>query len=380
MPQPYDVAVIGAGIVGLAHAWAAARLGKRVVVIDRDAAANGASIRNFGFITVTGQERGQTWLRARRSRDLWVRVAAEAGIMIEHAGLVLTMRHTQSLPVVEAFLSTEMGDGCAIWNREALLRLAPGLAAPDTLGALFSPHEIRVESRSAIPRLAGWLAEVHDVNFVSGAAALTVAPPVVQTSRGPIHAGAAVVCPGDDLASLFPEMIAARGVHRCALSMLRLAAPGIRLPAAIMSDLGLTRYLGYAALREATVLQAHLRDVSAEALAHGVHLIVVQGADGSLVVGDSHHYADAPPPFMAARTEALILREFAAATGLVPPPVVERWSGTYASAENLTMFADAPAPDVRLVMVTGGTGASTAFAIAEEVIGELFGVDLESVP
>jgi len=175
-------------------------------------------------------------------------------------------------------------------------------------------------------------------------------------------------------------MIAARGVHRCALSMLRLAAPGIRLPAAIMSDLGLTRYLGYAALREATVLQAHLRDVSAEALAHGVHLIVVQGADGSLVVGDSHHYADAPPPFMAARTEALILREFAAATGLVPPPVVERWSGTYASAENLTMFADAPAPDVRLVMVTGGTGASTAFAIAEEVIGELFGVDLESVP
>ena len=37
------------------------------------------------------------------------------------------------------------------------------------------------------------------------------------------------------------------------------------------------------------------------------------------------------------------------------------------------MFADAPHEDVRLVMITSGTGASTSFAIAEEVIEELFG-------
>ena len=55
----YDVAVVGAGICGLAHALAAARLGKSVVVVDRDAHANGASIRNFGFITVTGQQQGE---------------------------------------------------------------------------------------------------------------------------------------------------------------------------------------------------------------------------------------------------------------------------------------------------------------------------------
>jgi hypothetical protein len=37
------------------------------------------------------------------------------------------------------------------------------------------------------------------------------------------------------------------------------------------------------------------------------------------------------------------------------------------------MLVDRPADDVRLVLVTSGTGASTAFAIAEEVIGELYG-------
>ena len=78
----FDLAVIGAGIVGLAHALAAARLGKRVVVLDRDAQANGASVRNFGFITVTGQERGPVWRRARRSRDVWAEIAGPAGIAL----------------------------------------------------------------------------------------------------------------------------------------------------------------------------------------------------------------------------------------------------------------------------------------------------------
>jgi len=60
----FDLAIVGAGIIGLATALAAARRGLRVVVIDRDAQANGASVRNFGFITVTGQERGAMWSRA----------------------------------------------------------------------------------------------------------------------------------------------------------------------------------------------------------------------------------------------------------------------------------------------------------------------------
>jgi FAD dependent oxidoreductase TIGR03364 len=379
MTKVYDLAVVGAGVVGLAQAWAAARLGKRVVVIDRDAAATGASIRNFGFITITGQARGDVWRRARRSRDLWARAAAAAGIVIEQEGLVLLLRHGAALDVAEAFLATEMGVGCEFWDARELGRRAPGLKPSASLGALYSPHELRVESRIAIPRLAAWLAERHGVVFLRRTAALTVTPPVIETSRGRVHAGAAVVCPGDDLGSLFPEVMARRGVTRCALSMLRLADPGFRLPAALMSDLSLVRYLGYAALPEAEPLRAHLEATSAEALAHGVHLIVVQSADGSLVVGDSHHYADAPAPFMAARTEALILEEFQAATGVAPPPVTERWIGTYASAEG-SMFVEAPAPETRLVVVTSGTGASTAFAIAEEVIGELYGADLESLP
>src|SRR6476620_8997352 len=106
MPNSFDLAIVGAGIVGIAHALAAARRGKRVVVLDRDAQANGASIRNFGFVTVTGQERGLPWQRARRSRDVWAEVAPKAGIPIEHRGLAVIGRRVETVPVLEAFMAT----------------------------------------------------------------------------------------------------------------------------------------------------------------------------------------------------------------------------------------------------------------------------------
>jgi FAD dependent oxidoreductase TIGR03364 len=377
MTSPFDLAVVGAGIVGLAHAYAAARLGKHVVVIERNGRATGASIRNFGFITITGQEAGDTWRRARRSRDVWVDAASAAGIAIEQEGLLLTMRRPESLRLAEAFLATKMGEGCAILDRDALLQRLPPAEATAVLGALWSPHEVRVESRTAIPKLTAWLRDRWGVEFRFDTAVLDVDPPRIATSRGPIEAEAAIVATGDDFVSLFADRIAPYQPTKCQLSMLRLTDPGFRLPAALMSDLGLVRYLGYAKLREAAPLLKRLQAEQTAHLAHGIHLIVVQSADGSLVVGDSHHYDGTPPPFAAAETESLILDEFRAATGIASPRVIERWTGIYASVADRPIIVDAPSPTTRIVIVTSGTGASTAFAIAEEVIGQLYNHQFE---
>jgi hypothetical protein len=82
---------------------------------------------------------------------------------------------------------------------------------------------------------------------------------------------------------------------------------------------------GIPLLQRGLVLMARrLEAEQADEFANGIHLITVQSAGGSLVVGHSHHYARTPDPF---------------------------------------------APDaVRPVVVTSGTGASTAFAIAEEMV------------
>jgi FAD dependent oxidoreductase TIGR03364 len=281
-------------------------------------------------------------------------------------------RRAEGVAVLEAFLQTEMGEGCELLDRAAALKRAAGFVTTDVKAMLTSSIDVRVESREAIPKIAAWLREQWGVVFMRQTAVLSVEPPNVGTTRGTVQAGSVVVCPGDDLVGLYADRIAGYGVSRCKLQMLRLADPGVRLPSALMSDLGMVRYAGYAALPASAALRARLEQEQPDHLANGIHLIIVQSADGTLVVGDSHHYAATPDFSSDARVDALILQEFAAATGRAPPAVVERWTGTYSAAAERTMFIDAPAPRVRLAMVTGGSGASTGFAIGEEVINDLF--------
>jgi FAD dependent oxidoreductase TIGR03364 len=372
------LAVIGGGVIGLAHAFVAAKAGKRVAVIERDVRANGASIRNFGFVTVTGQARGDSWRLARRTRDVWAEVADQANIRIEQRGLYLTVRSAEAMAVLDAFLATEMGEGCRLIAPGEFRRVADGLGPEDLKGVLYSPHELRLESRTAIPALTAWLREALGVQFYNETSAFEAAPPRIATSRGPIEAGACVVCPGDDFVTLFGDRIAAFSLTRCRLSMVKLADPGYRLPAALMSDLSLTRYRGYAALPEAATLEARLRAELPACYENGVHLIAAQGVDGGLIVGDSHHYERLPGPFAPAAAEREILAEYARATGRAAPSVSERWTGVYAVADDRTWLMDAPTPDVRLVIITSGAGASMSFGIAERVIGDLFGLNAEA--
>ncbi|MFX5777112.1 TIGR03364 family FAD-dependent oxidoreductase, partial [Acinetobacter baumannii] len=70
--------------------------------------------RNFGLVTATGQQRGLTWRRAGRSRDVWAEIAAKADIAVEHRGVAVTARLPEAVPVLEAFMATEMADACRI--------------------------------------------------------------------------------------------------------------------------------------------------------------------------------------------------------------------------------------------------------------------------
>ncbi|WP_426240024.1 TIGR03364 family FAD-dependent oxidoreductase [Pararhizobium sp. DWP1-1-3] len=370
----YDLAVVGAGIVGLAHAYAAAKRGKRVIVIDRDAQANGASVRNFGFITVTGQGAGDCWTMARRARDIWAETVDKAGIAVVQRGMVLASRFDESEAVIDAFLRTDMAEGCARLTARRAQEHIACLRTDAARVSLYSPHEIRVESRTAIPLLARFLEEQLGIIFLRSTTVTAVEPPRVETADGVIEAETVVICPGDDFTGLFAERIAAYNVTRCKLQMLRVRPrQPVRFKTAVMSDLGLGRYLGYADLPEAELLKKRLdADLRAER-DNGIHLIVTQSADGSLVVGDSHHYAATPDPYASDAVDAMILGEFDRVLDLPGRVISERWIGTYASAPDRWRFTDKPSDSTRIVVVTAGCGASTAFGIGEETINELYG-------
>jgi D-hydroxyproline dehydrogenase subunit beta len=371
-PKAFDLAVVGAGILGLSCALAAARRGVKVVVIERNVRACGASVRNFGLVTVTGQDRDTVWRHARRSREVWQEVARESGIPIVHRGLWLAARRPESAAVLEAFVRSDMAEGCELLTSSTARQRCPNLHTSALQAVLWSPHELRVESRDAIPALAHWLARDYGVTFRWETAVHKVDPPNLQTSRGAVYAGAAVVCPGDDLVSLFPEQLAEARIGRCTLQMLRLESPGFTLPGTVMSDLSLLRYGGFANLPEAGALRWRLESEQSEYLRHGIHLIIAQSSDGSLVVGDSHHYGHATELFADETIYDLLLDEYQVVMGQSAPAVRERWAGTYAVSKERAVLIETLSPRIRLVLVTSGVGASTGFAIGEEVINELF--------
>lgn len=363
-----ELLVVGSGIVGLACAWAGLQRGLRVRVIDRDPQCVGASVRNFGFVTVTGQGRGDTWRRARRSRDVWAQIAPLAGIEVLHHGLYVLARRPQAQAVLRQLLERPEGAQLQWLDRNALAVAVPTLAHDGIRGALYSPHELRVEPRLAVEQLRRWLAS-QGVIFHMGVAVQQVLSGHVLTTRGGWDADRIVVCPGPDLRSLFPRTFAQRGTRLCQLQMLRVRPPaGYRLSAAVMSDLSLVRYRGYSQLPASQALVESLAHEQAEELAQGIHLIVVQSADGTLVVGDSHHYGEALMPFASAQVEQLILQEMQRMLRLRHYEVVERWTGLYPSSEGQDAFIAEVAAGVDLLSVTSGTGMSTAFGLAEDWI------------
>ena len=143
----------------------------------------------------------------------------------------------------------------------------------------------------------------------------------------------------------------------------------------MISDLSLTRYAGFAALPEAAALRRRLEAEEQPALDNGVHLIVVQSADGSLIVGDSHHYAPTPDPFAPNDVDEIILAN--TATCYRRRPESDCSLDRYLCVGRPDHVRRRAGPDIRLVVVTGGNGASTAFAIAEEVIADLFDASIE---
>ena len=99
-----DVAIVGAGILGLAHAYFAAKRGRSVVVFERTPQAQGASVRNFGMIWPIGQRAGVVHQTATRSRQVWNEILDEASLPYRPTGSLHVVYHQDEAEVARDFV------------------------------------------------------------------------------------------------------------------------------------------------------------------------------------------------------------------------------------------------------------------------------------
>ena len=139
----YDVAIVGAGIVGAACAYECARRGMRVVLVDREMVGSGATAAGMGHIVVMDDSEAQFAL-TRYSQRLWQQMRSELpdDVEYEECGTIWIAADDEEMQEVERKRGYYAAHGVAtqILGSGALRELEPNLRA-GMRGGLLVPED-----------------------------------------------------------------------------------------------------------------------------------------------------------------------------------------------------------------------------------------------
>ena len=371
-PHSTEIAVVGAGIVGLAHALAAARRGHRVTVFERSERAVGASIRNFGMVWPIGQPPGPLRDRAMLSRQIWMDMATKGGFFYDPVGSLHLAYHPDELAVMEEFVALAQPTGYAVQMLTAQEAAAKSQAAVTTglLGALWSETEVIVDAREAIATLPQVLQATFNVEFRFGATVTAIDSPQFTVNGETWTADHIFVCSGADFETLYPDLYQNSGITKSKLQMMRTSPQpqGYRIGPALCGGLTLTHYAAFADCPSLPVLKQRIQAELPFAVDWHIHVMMSQNGLGEIILGDSHEYALTFDPFDRTDINQFVLNYLRGFAQVPCLDIAATWHGIYAKLPGKTEFVAHPVPGVTLVNGLSGAGMTLSFGLAEEVL------------
>ncbi|WP_218588618.1 NAD(P)/FAD-dependent oxidoreductase [Marivita hallyeonensis] len=175
-PAETDVVVIGGGVIGVSTALFLARLGRRVVLLEKGRIAGEQSSRNWGWIRQQGRDPHELPIMVEANR-LWTELAGQTNVDIGlvRSGVTYVAESERSLEQYAAWLPFAQAHGVdtELLDKSALSRRFPELAIGGFAGALTTPSDMRAEPWVAVPALAG-IATRDGAVIVEGCAARTL--------------------------------------------------------------------------------------------------------------------------------------------------------------------------------------------------------------
>lgn len=370
--EKVDVAIVGGGIIGLAHAYVAARSGRKVAVFERNPAAAGASIRNFGMIWPIGQPVGPLRQMALRSREIWLEVLQEAKLPYLATGSLHVAYREDEAAVGREFSerAPELGYDCAWLSAPETLQRSRAVRPQGLLGALWSPTEMTVDPRQIVGGLPRFLAERYGVRFFFNTAVQKVETSDLEAGGQTWEADVIIVASGDDFQTLFPEYFRRSGITRCKLQMMRTVPQpdGWALGPSLAFGLTFKHYATFQICASLQALKERIPRETPEFEKWGIHVMVSQTAGGELTIGDSHEYGLAVDIFDKPEVNRLILDYVRQYLRVPTLEIGASWHGVYAKHPEHAYVSLAPVEGVCLVVVTSGLGMTMSFGIAEQTL------------
>ena len=367
-----DIIVVGAGIVGMAHALAAAKRGYKVTVFERNPYAVGASIRNFGMIWPIGQPLGQLRQRALRSREIWTEVAPKAGFHLNQCGSLHLAYREDELAVLKEFVESEQDNSnVALLSVDEVTAKSPAVIKDRLLGGLWSTTEMIVDPREAIKKLPALLNKEYGIEFHFGTVVTNIEYPNLITAEEKWTANEHIfVCSGADFETLYPDVYQESNITKVKLQMMRTVPQpdNFSIGTPSCAGLTLTHYGAFSNCPSLAALKERIATETPYFPEWGIHVMMSQNNLGELIIGDSHEYGLNPEPFDKAQINQYILNYLKTFVCVPSLEIAETWHGVYAKLPGKTEFIVHPESGVTIINALSGAGMTLSFGLAEEIV------------
>lgn len=384
MPS-YDLIIVGAGALGTFHAYHAAKAGKRVLLLEKDRYPVGATVRNFGQAVPSGLA-GRWFDYGRRSLEIYRTIQQETDLSVRANGTIYIASDADEWTLANELHDRyqRIGYRSELLSKIQCLDKYPALQPDYVVGGLFFSDELSVEPEQMIHRLIAFVQKKYGVEYRPGSAVVDVQSNysgaiVTLSNRERFQAGRVLICSGHEVRLLFPDVLAEAGLVVSKLQML-LAEPvtGLNLPGNILTGLTIRRYEAFQECPSYAGLKTP--DHLAELKKWGIHILFKQATDGSIIIGDSHEYAEAAQAEdLGYHTQDFINDlMLAEARRIVRFPITIRktWAGFY-SQTKAEIFEYDIDENIRIVTGIGGKGISSGAGYAEQSIASLFDVPIQ---
>jgi FAD dependent oxidoreductase TIGR03364 len=384
MIKTADLVVVGAGMLGTAHAYHALKMGYAVTLLEKDNAPQEATVRNFGQIVPSGMPSGKWQEYGMQSLRFYQEIHHDFDIAIRNNGSYYIASNNQEIQLIEELYDkqTKTGYTAQLLTTAECLDRFPTLKKDYCRGALYFSKELSAEPRQTIHRIIQYLQhKFPNFTYCPNTAVIACSSDqgraTIETATGTKYlAEQIIICSGREFKLLYPEVFAASDIEVSRLQMMQtFPLPQVVLPGNILTGLTIRRYESFQECPSYSALDNS--DYDPAFIANGIHILFKQALDGSIIVGDSHAYApvnssDAVGFDIDTAVNELMLREAARIIELPDWRMQTYWNGYYAQMKNGDILHHAIDDHIQIITGIGGKGMTTSLGFAADSIQRTF--------
>jgi FAD dependent oxidoreductase TIGR03364 len=382
MQNQFDVVVVGAGVLGTFHAYHAARLGKKVLLVEKDNYPVQATVRNFGQIVPSGM--GKEWFDyGVRGTEIYKAIQHEFDLSIRTNGTVYIASDPAEQQLIHELKSSMDARAypSVLMTSEQCVAKWPALKKSYCKEGLFFAQEVSAEPDRMIHQLIKYCTDkfsslLYKPNTavidcqVSGSSVK-----IVSTAKEEFTSDKVIICNGGEFKLLFPDLFRTSGIVTSKLQMLKtLPMKEVNLEGNILTGLTIRRYESFQECPSYSTIQTpeHIKELKK----WGIHILFKKAADGAIIIGDSHEYADVSQidDLGFSQNEyinRLMLQEAQRIVNFVVTKIATTWSGFYPQHSEKGIVEIDIEDRIHIRTAIGGKGMTTSAGYAEQSIKKL---------